>query len=84
VIPENYVLEVSSPGVSRQLSSDRDFLAFKGFAVLVTSTEPYEGNQQWQGRLQGRDETQIHLSLKGRSFSIPRHLVAKVQLDSPS
>jgi hypothetical protein len=33
--------------------------------------------------LQGRDETQIHLSLKGRSFSIPRHLVAKVQLDSP-
>jgi ribosome maturation factor RimP len=78
-IPENYVLEVSSPGVSRQLSSDRDFLAFKGFGVIVTSTEPYEGNQ----KLQGRDETQVHLSLKGRSFSIPRHLVAKVQLDSP-
>jgi len=83
VIPENYVLEVSSPGVSRQLSSDRDFIAFKGFAVLATSIEPYEGNQKWQGRLQGRDDTQVHLSLKGRSFSIPRHLVAKVQLDSP-
>ena len=83
VIPENYVLEVSSPGISRQLSSDRDFLAFKGFGVVLTSTEPYEGNQKWQGRLQGRDETQVHLSLKGRSFSIPRHLVAKVQLDSP-
>jgi len=84
VIPENYVLEVSSPGVSRQLSSDRDFIAFKGFAVLLTSIEPYEGNQQWQGRLQGRDEAQVHLSLKGKLFSIPRHLVAKVQLDSPS
>ena len=82
LIPENYVLEVSSPGVSRQLSSDRDFIAFKGFAVLVTSTEPYEGHQKWQGRLQGRDETQVRLSQKGRSLSIPRHLVAKVQLDS--
>lgn len=84
VIPENYVLEVSSPGVSRQLSSDRDFIAFKGFTVLMTSTEPYEGKQKWQGRLQGRDETQVYLSLKGKLFSIPRHLVAKVQLDSPS
>lgn len=82
LISTDYVLEVSSPGVSRQLSSDRDFVAFKGFGVLVTSTEPYEGNQKWQGRLQGRDETQVHLSQKGRSLSIPRHLVAKVQLDS--
>lgn len=82
LIPSEYVLEVSSPGVSRQLSSDRDFLAFKGFGVLVTSTEPYEGNQKWSGRLQSRDGTHIHLSQKGRSLSIPRHLVAKVQLDS--
>ncbi|MEB3311286.1 MAG: ribosome maturation factor RimP [Snowella sp.] len=82
LIPTAYVLEVSSPGISRQLSSDRDFIAFKGFGVLVTSTEPYEGQQSWQGRLQGRDETHLHLSQKGRSLSIPRHLIAKVQLDS--
>lgn len=82
LIPTAYVLEVSSPGISRQLSSDRDFIAFKGFGVLVTSTEPYEGHQSWQGRLQGRDETHVHLSQKGRSLSIPRHLIAKVQLDS--
>jgi len=31
-IPDNYVLEVSSPGISRQLITDRVYI-FKGFAV---------------------------------------------------
>jgi ribosome maturation factor RimP len=81
LIPSAYVLEVSSPGISRKLISDRDFLAFKGFAVMVTTTEPFEGQHQWQGRLQGRDDNQIYLNLKGRTLAIPRSLVATVQLE---
>ncbi len=82
LIPGAYVLEVSSPGISRKLTSDRDFLSFKGFAVVVTATEPWEGQSQWQGRLQGRDENHLYLSLKGRVIAIPRPLIATVQLES--
>ncbi len=81
VIPGSYVLEVSSPGISRQLLSDREFSSFKGFSVLVTTTTPYENHQQWRGRLQGRDTETVYLNQKGRTITIPRQIIATVQLD---
>lgn len=81
IIPGAYVLEISSPGISRTLSSDREFIAFKGFAVTIKTFAPYKNKKQWQGRLQHRDETAIHINNKGKAISIPRDLVAKVQLD---
>ncbi|MBD2019620.1 ribosome maturation factor RimP [Leptolyngbya sp. FACHB-36] len=81
IIPDAYVLEVSSPGISRELATDREFVSFKGFPVIVTLAEPYTGQQEWIGQLIGRDEAAIHLSQKGRMITLPRELVAKVQLD---
>lgn len=82
LLPDAYVLEVSSPGIARQLSSDRDFLAFKGFGVIVTATELFAGHRQWRGSLQGRDEEQVYINLKGRAIALPRKIIATVQLDS--
>jgi ribosome maturation factor RimP len=81
LIPDAYVLEISSPGISRVLTSDREFIAFKGFKVCVTTAEPYEHQTQWSGQLVGRDNTTLVISQKGRIISIPRHLVTTVQLD---
>lgn len=81
IIPDNYVLEISSPGVSRQLISDRDFISFKGFAVVVSASQPYEGHQEWRGQLIRRDESAVYLNQKGRAIAIPRSAIAKVQLD---
>lgn len=81
IIPDAYVLEVSSPGISRQLITDREFISFKGFAVTVSTSEPYEGQQEWSGQLIKRDETALYLNQKGRAIAIPRSLIAKVQLD---
>ncbi|MEM8641862.1 MAG: ribosome maturation factor RimP [Cyanobacteria bacterium P01_G01_bin.54] len=75
-----YVLEISSPGIARQLSRDRDFISFKGFAVLVKTHAPHNGKQEWQGNLQGRDAEKIYLTQKGKRIAIPRELVAEVQL----
>lgn len=80
IIPGSYVLEVSSPGTSRQLATDREFVAFKGFAVSVKTYGPYDGKKEWRGSLQGRDEQFVYLSQKGKAIAIPRSLVAKVQL----
>ena len=81
IIPGAYVLEISSPGISRTLTTEREFTAFKGFAVTVKTFAPYKNKKEWRGRLQHRDETAIHINNKGKAIAIPRDLVAKVQLD---
>jgi ribosome maturation factor RimP len=81
ILPDTYVLEVSSPGISRQLTSDREFISFKGFPVVITTAEPYDGQQEWAGQLIRRDETAVVLNQKGRAIAIPRPLINTVQLD---
>jgi ribosome maturation factor RimP len=80
-ISEPYVLEISSPGVSRNLTADRDFISFKGFPVTVTTAEPWQGKSQWQGQLINRDDKSVQISQKGRAIAIPLNLVAQVKLD---
>ncbi|MBD2446762.1 ribosome maturation factor RimP [Nostoc sp. FACHB-152] len=81
IIPDAYVLEVSSPGISRQLVTDREFISFKGFPVIVTTSPPHDGQPEWNGQLIRRDETKIYLNQKGRVVEIPRSVITRVQLD---
>jgi ribosome maturation factor RimP len=84
VIPFAYALEVSSPGTSRELTTDREFSAFSGFGVQVTTNQPVSNKTEFQGQLVRRDDTTIYLSQKGRTIQIPRELVSKVALDDNS
>ncbi len=50
--PESeYLLEVSSPGLDRQLTSPGDFDRFQGLLVKIRTFEPIANNRNWQGRL---------------------------------
>jgi ribosome maturation factor RimP len=80
IMPEGYVLEVSSPGVSDVLNSDRDFRSFRGFPVLVTTQQPFQGRTQWIGNLIDRDEETVRVTQRGRVIAIPRKIVVQVQL----
>lgn len=82
LIPDAYVLEISSPGISNQLKSDRDFIAFKGFMVEVKLSEPFKGKQNWVGQLVRRDATTLCLNQKGKPRSLPRELVVEVCLSN--
>lgn len=84
IIPGAYVLEISSPGISRTLTTDREFIAFQGFLVTVKTFAPYKSQKEWQGSLQHRDETAVHINQKGKAVSIPRELIAQVQLEDNS
>ncbi|MBE9166777.1 ribosome maturation factor RimP [Pleurocapsales cyanobacterium LEGE 06147] len=81
ILSSSYVLEISSPGISRVLTTDRDFLAFKGFAVIVKTFAPYKEQKEWQGKLLSRDGEAVYINQKGKAIAIPRNLIAKVQLD---
>lgn len=84
IIPDAYVLEVSSPGISDQLTLDRDFVVFKGFMVEVHLSEPHKGKQTWIGQLIGRDDEAVVLTQKGKPISLPRESVERVQLSNES
>lgn len=83
IIPDAYVLEISSPGISRQLASDREFISFKGFPVIVSTSPPHSGQPEWSGLLVRRDENTVYINQKGRVVSIPRSQVIRVLLDEP-
>ncbi|MDF0555064.1 ribosome maturation factor RimP [Kamptonema sp. UHCC 0994] len=83
ILPDAYVLEISSPGLSRSLVSDREFISFKGFPVIVKTSEAYNGLKEWAGQLIRRDETAVYINQKGRPITIPRSLITQVQLDEP-
>ena len=80
-IPGAYVLEVSSPGIGSTLTTDREFISFKGFPVIVETVSPFKNRQQWSGRLQGRDEESLLINQKGKIVTIPRKLISKVEID---
>jgi ribosome maturation factor RimP len=81
LISDRYVLEISSPGISRYLTTERDFISFKGFPVTITTAQPWQGKLAWQGQLINRDAKSVQISQKGRAIAIPLTLVNQVQLD---
>jgi ribosome maturation factor RimP len=78
-----YVLEVSSPGIGEELSSDRDFVSFRGFPVEVLHLEADGNEAAREGLLLGRDEQNVQLNVRGRSVRFPRAAVVRVRLVTP-
>ena len=57
-IKENYLLEVSSPGLDRVLKKDKDFVRYQGADVDVQLFKPVDGKKQFTGALgEFTDET---------------------------
>ncbi|MFM8526412.1 MAG: ribosome assembly cofactor RimP [Cyanobacteriota bacterium] len=83
LLQEAFVLEISSPGVSEELESDRDFRSFRGFPVEVLSRSDPEGEQRRAGLLLERNDTHVLLNVRGRTVRLPRASVLSVRLSTP-
>ena len=55
IIPDAYILEVSSPGIDRVLRKPRDLVREQGKAVDVTLSAPMDGKKNLTGVLTGFD-----------------------------
>ena len=78
-----YVLEVSSPGIGEELSSDRDFISFRSFPVAVDRLAADGSESVQEGLLLGRDAEAVQLNVRGRTVRLPRQEVVRVRLVSP-
>ncbi|MFQ5519974.1 MAG: ribosome maturation factor RimP [Candidatus Methylomirabilia bacterium] len=84
LIPESYDLEVSSPGLDRELRKEREFRWAVGKAVRCWLREGVDGRMEVSGRL--REVTAESLVLEeagGRVWELPRLRVTKVRLELP-
>ena len=76
LIPTSYMLEVSSPGLDRELKKERDFQREMGKSIDVSLFAPLDGEKVITGELKGYDGSSVSVGDK----VIPMEKVAKVNL----
>ena len=79
-IPDQYLLEVSSPGIERELTRDDHFDLCVGEKVEVRLFAPVDGSRVWVGILGERDaEGSIPVETAGVTRLFPKATVSKVR-----
>ena len=69
LIAGHYVLEVSSPGLDRQLVRPNDFVHFAGRRARIALREPVGTQRVFEGRLAGFEAGRVRLDLGGQGIS---------------
>ena len=76
----SYVLEISSQGVSDELTSERDFKTFKGFPVNVELSQKNSKKRFLNGLLYEKSKDYLAINIKGKIKKIPFNEVLKISL----
>ncbi len=80
-ISGSYNLEVSSPGLTRQLKNPGDYQRFSGRLARITTRQPVEGRQVHLGFIQGLEDDQVLLQAEDGVKRIPLGEIAKARLE---
>jgi len=81
LIPHRYVLEVSSPGLERELRKEREFRWAMGKAIQCWVSKSVGGRTLFTGHLRGITEEALSLEEPdGQLYELPRGLVTKARL----
>jgi len=76
-----YTLEVSSPGLTRPLKSEKDFIKYRNRLIKVKTLDPIENRRQFKGKLLGITENRIEIAMDEEVLQIPLSNVAKANLE---
>ena len=81
VVPGQYTLEVSSPGVERKLLKPSDYERFQGKKAKLTLRQPVDNSRHWEGTLAGfRDGVVTLATAPGKTIDFPLDQVEKANL----
>jgi len=80
-IQNPYILEVSSPGLTRPLRNEKDFMKYRHRLIKVKIFDPIENRRSFRGRLLSISENTIEIESDGGIFQIPLNNVAKANLE---
>lgn len=77
----SYYLEVSSPGVFRQLHNEEHYKKFIGYAVKVKLKSLFMGKKEYLGELGSFTDDSITLKVNNESIKITRDNIKSVTLN---
>lgn len=81
-IEEGYYLEVSSPGIFRELFTEEHLNKHIAAKVKIELNEKFREMDSCIGKLKKFNEDTITIDYKGRELSIPRNIINKISLES--
>ena len=81
LIANPYVLEVSSPGLTRPLKKAEDFIKYQTRLVKVKTAKPIEGRRNFKGTLLGLEGERVRLMVEGRIYEVPLQGITKANLE---
>lgn len=76
-----YTLEVSSPGLTRSLKTQKDFIRYFHRLIKVKTFDPIDNRRNFKGKLLGISENKIEIESDRGIFEIPLTNVAKANLE---
>ena len=80
LIKNEYVLEVSSPGLNRPLKKEKDFLWALGKKVKLKMVHPIEGRRRFKGNLSKIRDGILYLDIDSHVFRLPLNDIEKANL----
>lgn len=79
-IDDAYILEVSSPGLTRKLTKPRHFLQSMGAEVEIGTYKPIDGSKEFEGVLKGYEDGLITIDADGNSLNFREEDVSQIRL----
>lgn len=82
-IPDAYILEVSSPGLTRPLKKEKDFVRSIGKLVDIKLYRALDGQKEFQGRLKSFDAENVVINIEdknNRELEINRNDISMIRL----
>jgi ribosome maturation factor RimP len=80
---QGYTLEVSSPGLDRELKKAADFERFAGRLAKISTVEPIGDAKFFEGRLAGLSDGKVKMELSGKNarvVELPLEMIRKANL----
>ena len=81
-IPNNYTLEVSSPGIDRPLTRPKDYARWSGHLARFELALPINGQRRFKGTLLGIENDTVRVKLDdGTEAQLPLASVTRAKLE---
>ena len=81
LISSPYALEVSSPGLTRPLRTEKDFIKHCNRLIKLRTVDPINNRRQFKGKLLRVSNDQIELEMEEGIVQIPLAKIAKANLE---
>ncbi len=80
-ISENYIFEVSSPGLDRPLKKEKDYARSLGKDVEIRLYRPVDKKKEFVGTLESYDKNTVTIGLEdGQSMTFDKSAIALIRL----